>query len=69
MGLMPGGHRRHRGDPSGALFKPHLDAAVGCVANVPIQRGEFMSLDGDAADRFFVVRERRVAFEDPYGND
>ena len=38
------------------LSEPHLDTVVGCVANVVFQPGEFIFREGEAADRFFVVR-------------
>ncbi len=42
---------------------PYLDTVVGCVANVVFQPGEFVFREGSAADRFYVVREGRVAVE------
>ena len=45
------------------LSTPHLDAVVGCVANVVFQPGESVCRGGPPADRFFGVREGKVAVE------
>jgi CRP-like cAMP-binding protein len=45
------------------LSKPHLDTIVGCAANVTFEAGEFIFREGDAADRFYVIRHGKVGVE------
>ena len=45
-------------------MKPeHLDLIVGCAANVRFAPGEFAARQGEAADRFFIVRKGRLALQ------
>ena len=41
----------------------HLALLVGCTSNVRFAAGEFLFRAGEAADRFFLVREGHVAIE------
>ena len=41
----------------------HLALLVGCASNVRFAAGEFLFRAGEAADRFFLVREGHVAIE------
>ena len=41
----------------------HLDLIVGCAANVRFAPGEFAARQGEAADRFFIVRKGRLALQ------
>jgi CRP-like cAMP-binding protein len=41
----------------------HLALLVGCASNVRFQAGEFLFRAGEEANRFFLVREGRVAIE------
>jgi CRP/FNR family cyclic AMP-dependent transcriptional regulator len=41
----------------------HLATVVGCASNVKFEPGEYLFREGDAAERFFVVRFGRVAVE------
>jgi CRP/FNR family transcriptional regulator, cyclic AMP receptor protein len=47
----------------------YLTLMAGCAVNTHLQPGEFLFRDGQAADRFFVLRHGRVAIEvhDPAG--
>ena len=45
-------------------LKPqHLAAITGCASNLHVPAGTFLGRAGDPADRFWVVREGRVAVE------
>jgi CRP-like cAMP-binding protein len=41
----------------------HMTALVGCAANVKFEPGELLFREGDAAERFYVIRFGRVAVE------
>ncbi|HUM01995.1 MAG TPA: cyclic nucleotide-binding domain-containing protein [Thermoanaerobaculia bacterium] len=41
----------------------HLEVIVGCAANVRLAPGEFAARQGEAADRFFIVRKGRFALQ------
>jgi len=41
----------------------HLETLVGCAANVTFEPGEALLREGDQADRFFVIREGKIAVE------
>ncbi|HSP36077.1 MAG TPA: cyclic nucleotide-binding domain-containing protein [Thermoanaerobaculia bacterium] len=45
------------------LATPHLDLVVGCASNVRFSAGAFMFHEGDEANRFYVIREGRVAVD------
>jgi len=45
------------------LAEEHLATIVGCSANVKFDAGEFIFREGQAADRFYVVRHGKVALE------
>jgi len=45
------------------LSAPHLATIVGCTANVVFEPGEFIVREGTPADRFYVLREGKVAVE------
>ena len=45
------------------LAAPHLALLVGCASNVRFAAGEFIFHAGEAADRFFLVRDGHVAIE------
>jgi CRP/FNR family transcriptional regulator, cyclic AMP receptor protein len=40
-----------------------LDQVVGCAMNVRFAAGQYLSREGEAADRFYIVRDGRVALE------
>ncbi len=40
-----------------------LETLVGCASNLVFKAGEFLAREGNPADRFFLVREGRVAVE------
>jgi CRP/FNR family transcriptional regulator, cyclic AMP receptor protein len=45
-------------------MKPqHLELIAGCASNVRFEAGEFGARYGEAADRFWVVRQGRMALE------
>jgi CRP-like cAMP-binding protein len=45
------------------LASSHLRLLVGCASNVRFAGGEFLFHEGEEANRFFLVREGRVALE------
>ncbi|MDD4954914.1 MAG: cyclic nucleotide-binding domain-containing protein [Candidatus Omnitrophica bacterium] len=45
------------------LKAEYLDFIVGCASNVRFKEGEIILREGDAADKFFLVREGKVALE------
>ncbi len=45
------------------LRPEHLDLLVGCAANARFAPGEFAARQGEAADRFFIVRTGRLALQ------
>jgi CRP-like cAMP-binding protein len=45
------------------LREPHLAIVTGCVSNVKFGAGEFLFRNGAPADRFYVVRQGRVAVQ------
>jgi CRP/FNR family cyclic AMP-dependent transcriptional regulator len=45
------------------LDAPHLKTIVGCTANVVFDAGEFIFREGTPTDRFYVLREGKVAVE------
>jgi len=45
------------------MKEEHLALIVGCAANVRFEEGQFLGHSGEAADRFWVVREGRVGLE------
>ncbi len=45
------------------LTPPHLATLVGCASNVTFDQGSFLFREGEAADRFYVLRFGRVAVE------
>ena len=45
------------------LAARHLELLVGCASNVRFPPGEFLFRAGEEANRFFLVREGRVALE------
>lgn len=45
-------------------LKPeYLDFMVGCASNVRFKEGEIILKEGDAAEKFFLVRQGKVAIE------
>ena len=45
-------------------MKPdHLELIAGCASNVRFAPGEFAARQGEAADRFFIVRKGRLALQ------
>lgn len=46
-----------------ALPAAHLRLLVGCATNARFAAGEFLFREGEEANRFFLVREGRVALE------
>ncbi|MDP2922113.1 MAG: cyclic nucleotide-binding domain-containing protein [Candidatus Omnitrophota bacterium] len=45
-------------------LKPeYLDIIVGCATNVRFKEGETIQREGDPADKFYLIREGRVAIE------
>lgn len=45
------------------LDKAFLELACGCATNARFEAGQFIAHEGDAADRFFLLREGRVALQ------
>jgi CRP-like cAMP-binding protein len=45
------------------LEQAHLDLITGCAANLRVEAGTFLGRAGDPADRFWVIREGRMALE------
>ena len=45
------------------LDAPTLALVAGCATNISVAAGQYLCREGDAADRFFVVRRGRVAIE------
>jgi CRP/FNR family transcriptional regulator, cyclic AMP receptor protein len=45
------------------MASEHISALAGCVANVVFEPGELLFREGDAAERFYVVRFGRVSVE------
>ena len=45
------------------LDDPYVTLLTGCAANVRFHDGAFLFREGEPADRFFVLREGRVALE------
>jgi CRP-like cAMP-binding protein len=45
-------------------LKPaYLDLAVGCASNVRFKEGEIIAREGEPADKFYLIREGKVAIE------
>jgi CRP/FNR family cyclic AMP-dependent transcriptional regulator len=45
-------------------MKPeHIQLIAGCAANVRFEAGEFLGREGQPADKFWVIRQGRVALE------
>jgi CRP-like cAMP-binding protein len=47
----------------GELNDAYLDLLAGCASNVHFTEGDYLFHEGDAADRFYLVRAGRVALE------
>ena len=45
------------------MHPEHIELIAGCAANVRFEAGEFAARQGEAADRFFIVREGRLALQ------
>jgi CRP-like cAMP-binding protein len=45
------------------LAKSHLELVTGCASNVVFKAGEYILHEGDAAERFYVIRHGKVALE------
>lgn len=45
------------------LKAEYLDIIVGCASNVRFKEGETIAQEGAAADKFYLIREGRVAIE------
>ncbi|MFA5008261.1 MAG: cyclic nucleotide-binding domain-containing protein [Candidatus Omnitrophota bacterium] len=45
------------------LKAEYLDFIVGCASNVHFKEGEILLREGEAADKFFLIREGQVALE------
>jgi len=43
------------------LEKEHLDFVVGCASNVRFKEGEIILREGEAADKFYLIRHGKVA--------
>ncbi|HVC19880.1 MAG TPA: cyclic nucleotide-binding domain-containing protein [Vicinamibacterales bacterium] len=48
---------------SRTLQARHLQVLVGCASNVRFEAGAFLFREGQAADRFYLIREGKVAIE------
>lgn len=46
-----------------ALGPEQLGVIVGCASNVRFKEGEFLFREGEDADRFYLIREGRLALE------
>jgi CRP/FNR family cyclic AMP-dependent transcriptional regulator len=49
------------------LRPEHMALLVGCASNVRFGAGSFIFREGEEADRFFIIREGKVAIEIPAG--
>ena len=47
------------------LQEPYLEILTGCAANVRFKTNEYLFREGTVADRFYLIREGRVAVELP----
>ncbi|MFH1783714.1 MAG: cyclic nucleotide-binding domain-containing protein [bacterium] len=47
------------------LKQEYLELALGCATNVVFKPGEIILKEGKPADRFFLIREGRIAIEVP----
>jgi CRP/FNR family transcriptional regulator, cyclic AMP receptor protein len=47
----------------GSLKPEYVQLISGCAANVRYEAGEFMGREGEPADKFWVIRQGRVALE------
>lgn len=45
------------------LPQPFMDLLVGCAKNERFEPGQYIAKTGEAADKFFIIREGRVAIE------
>jgi CRP/FNR family cyclic AMP-dependent transcriptional regulator len=45
------------------LSQPFMDLLVGCARNERFEPGQYIAKTGDCADKFFIIREGRVAIE------
>ena len=45
------------------LDEKHIDILVGCCSNVRFEPGEMITRSGETADKFYIVRQGRVAIE------
>lgn len=45
------------------LPQPFMDLLVGCAKNEHFEPGDYISKAGDQADKFYIIREGRVAIE------
>jgi CRP/FNR family cyclic AMP-dependent transcriptional regulator len=45
------------------LSQPDLSLVAGCASNVHFEPGQYLFREGSAADRFFAIRQGRVAIE------
>jgi CRP/FNR family cyclic AMP-dependent transcriptional regulator len=45
------------------LPQPFMDLLVGCARNEQFEPGQYIAKTGDCADKFFIIREGRVAIE------
>ena len=47
------------------LSPRHLEVILGCATPVQFEAGEFIAREGEAADKFYLIRRGRVALEIP----
>jgi CRP-like cAMP-binding protein len=45
------------------LSAPHIEAVGGCASNVRFEPGTFIFHEGEDADRFYLIREGKVALQ------
>ena len=60
---LAGFKRSVEGQPPIAVVKGDLDLLAGCGKNEVYRAGAFLGREGEAADRFFILRAGRVAIE------
>lgn len=45
------------------MTRRHLDLILGCAGNVRFEAGQFIAREGEAAEKFYLIRRGRVALE------
>lgn len=45
------------------LEQKHLKLIVGCASNIVFNQGQFISREGDDADKFYIIRQGKVVLE------